>query len=366
MSIYKVTDLYLSSENAPKSFAPFLTDEEPCTDLINVKQVFSPIEPDSGAPCEKTESFYVFAQKDGSWLFMATKADVRLKASRDYLSAEVYCAKDNDDELTLLYRILVECRMILRGNLSLHSACIEKDGTALNFSGVSGVGKSTRAMQWIETLGYSFISGDRPAVMTAQGIACGAPWDGKEDIHNNIRRPIKMIFDVRRAPYVRLRRETPEQAFSFLIKQIFVPMWDSETSMYAFMNLRRLIRNVPVCRMFCGPDGESAKQAYDIIFNHPEKILTEDKDMKIKDEFIVRNMLGEYMAIPTGDNIAKFDGSVILNDVSAFIIEQLKKPTSKEDVLELILNEYDVSREQASADLDNLLAKLSEYGMLEE
>ena len=88
--------------------------------------------------------------------------------------------------------------------------------------------------------------------------------------------------------------------------------------------------------------------------------------MKIKEGFIVRNMLGEYMAIPTGDNIAKFDGSVILNEVSAFIIEQLKKPTSKEELLELVLAEYDVSREQAEADLDTLLDKLRGYGMLEE
>ncbi|MCQ2484372.1 MAG: PqqD family protein [Clostridia bacterium] len=34
-------------------------------------------------------------------------------------------------------------------------------------------------------------------------------------------------------------------------------------------------------------------------------------------------------------------------------------------MLELILGEYDVSREQASADLDALLAKLDGYGMLE-
>lgn len=366
MSTYKITDLYISVDNAPESFAPFLTDKEPDTDLIKVKHVNSPLLPDKNACCTKTENFYVYAQKSGEWLFMSTHADIRMLVAKDYLSAELYCNSDNEVEITLLLRILIECRMILRGNLSLHSACIGRDGIALNFSGVSGVGKSTRAEQWIKSLGFEFVSGDRPAIITAKGIACGAPWDGKEGIHKDVSFPIKMIFDVRRAPYVRLRKVSAEQAYSFLIKQIFVPMWDSEASMYAFMNLRRLIRNVPVCRLFCGPDGESAKEAYDIVFNNTDKILTEDKDMKIKDEFIVRNMLGEYMAIPTGDNIAKFDGSVILNDVSAFIIEQLKKPTSKEDLLELILAEYDVSRERASADLDALLEKLDGYGMLEK
>lgn len=366
MSLYKITDLYISADEVPKSFEPFLTNETVESDVIVVKRTTNLLEPDKTAKCTKTANFYVYQQKNGDWLFTSTHAEIHMLVSHDYLNAVINYDEMNTIEVTLLLRILIECRMILRGNLSLHSSCIHKDGFALNFSGVSGVGKSTRAMKWIEALGFEFISGDRPAMMPGKSLACGAPWDGKEDIHKNISLPVKMIFDVRRAPFVRIRKLTEQQAYSFLIKQIFVPMWDSEATMYAFMNLRRLIRNVPVCRLFCNNDENSAVQAYDIVYNKSDKILTEDKDMRIKDEFIVRNMLGEYMAIPTGDNIAKFDGSVILNDVSAFIIDQLKKPTSKEDLLELILGEYEVSREQASADLDALLLKLDEYGMLEK
>lgn len=365
MNTYKITDIFLTSEKVSEGFKPFLTDEQPDGDVIKVNIISECPQPDNGSRPVQTKNFSVFPKKDGSWLFISANADMRMLISSDYLNASLYCGQDDDTELSLLLRIAIECRMILRGNISLHSACIEKDGIALNFSGVSGVGKSTRAGKWVEALGFELLSGDRPAIMTAKAIACGAPWDGKEGIHRNISRPIKMIFDVRRAPFVRARKITEAQAYAFLVKQIFIPMWDSQTTMYAFMNLRRLIRNVPVCRLFCPPDCEGAKAAYDIIFNNPQNILTEDKDMKIKDEFIVRNMLGDYMAIPTGDNIAKFDGSVILNEVSAFVIEQLKKPTSKEDILELMLAEYEVSKEQASADLDALLAKLDGYGMLE-
>lgn len=365
MNTYKITDVYLSSEKVSSGFEPFVTNEKPEGDIITVKLTDKKPEADKNAKQIQTENFNVCRMNNGNWLFNSVKSDMCMEISPDYLNAQLYCGEENDVELSLLLRIAIECRMILRGNLSLHSACIEKDGIALNFSGVSGVGKSTRAAKWVEALGFRFLSGDRPAIMTEKGIACGAPWDGKEGIHRNINRPIKMIFDVRRAPFVRVRKLSDEQAYAFLIKQIFIPMWDSEASMCAFMNLRRLIKNVPVCRLFSPPYGEGARSSFDIVFNNSQNILTEEKDMKIKDEFIVRNMMGEYMAIPTGDNIAKFDGSVVLNDVSAFIVNELKKPTSKEDLLELILGEYDVSREQASADLDALLAKLDGYGMLE-
>lgn len=366
MAIYKITDFYIKADKAPESFSDFIFNGEPDSDVITVESTSERIEPDKGSTVTQSLNFSVYAQKNGDWLYITDNADMRLLVSHDYFHATLYCGQDDEALLNLLFRILIECRMLMRGSISLHSACIEKDGVALNFSGVSGVGKSTRAAKWVEELGFSFISGDRPAIMCATGVAYGVPWDGKENVYRNICRPIKMIFDVRRADFTKLRRLTPNQAYAFLIKQIFVPMWDSELSMYAFINLRRLLRTVPVCRLMCGPDGDSARQAYDIVFNHSDKILTEDKDMKIKDEFIVRNMLGEYMAIPTGDNIAKFDGTVILNEVSAFIIEQLKKPTNKEDLLELILAEYDVSREQAAADLDALLEKLDSYGMLEK
>lgn len=87
--------------------------------------------------------------------------------------------------------------------------------------------------------------------------------------------------------------------------------------------------------------------------------------MKLKENFIVRNLLDEYMLMPTGTNIADFNGSIVLNDVSAFILEKMKEQTTKEEILDAILAEYDVDREQAEKDLDNLIIKLISYGIIE-
>ena len=70
--------------------------------------------------------------------------------------------------------------------------------------------------------------------------------------------------------------------------------------------------------------------------------------------------------MPVGDNIAEFKGTILLNEVSALIWEKLQNPVSKEDLLQAVLDEFEVERSVAAADLDDLLTTLSEYGVLED
>ena len=64
-------------------------------------------------------------------------------------------------------------------------------------------------------------------------------------------------------------------------------------------------------------------------------------------------------------DIGKFDGTVMLNEVSAFIWTQLQQETTEDAVLDAILNEFDVDRETAAKDLRSLLASFAEMGLLE-
>ena len=88
--------------------------------------------------------------------------------------------------------------------------------------------------------------------------------------------------------------------------------------------------------------------------------------MQIKKGFILRNVADEHMVMPTGENIASFGGAVVLNDVAAFVFEQLKQPRSRDELLSAILAEFDVDEKTAAADLDMLLVKLRETGLLED
>lgn len=365
MKTYITAGLYLTAEKLPDIFKPFITQEKPPEGCLKVSEADN-ISITDAALLAETDNFNVY-NKNGSWVFAAVHSDAKLKMSADRAEAELYAPEGFDDpELELLLRIFIESNMILNGCLSLHSACVEKDGKAICFSGVSGTGKSTRAAQWVKTLGFNWISGDRPAVLVPKKKVCGIPWDGKERFFINKSADLIGVLDVHRSDsFTRVRKITPQQAYAFLIKQIFIPMWDTELAMYAMMNLRKLTQTIPMYRLFCGPDEKAAEEAYDIIFNKPELIYEEEKAMKLKEGFIVRNMLGDYMVMPTGNNIAKFDGSVVINEVAAFILEKMKTSVSKEDLLEYILKEFDVDRETASADLDKLIEKLDGYDMIE-
>ena len=319
-------------------------------------------------------SLTVSSLKKGGWLFeeRGSSSGARILATNDYADLIIFeeapTTKASLMRLVRLVRFLLECRFVHESTLSLHAACVEQGGRAVCFTGDSGVGKSTRAQAWIKALGAEFISGDRPAIRLEENgcTAHGVPWDGKEQIFRNVERPLHAILEVRRAPFTRLRRLSADQAYRALVRQCFIPMWDSDTAAPAMGNIRRLSRAVPVYRLFCGADPEAALETHRALFEHPEEIQEELPDMKIREGFTLRKVADEHIVIPTGGNIDKFGGAVVLSEVAAFIFEQLQQPVSREDLLTLVLAEFDVDRATAAADLDALLAQLRELELLLE
>ena len=86
--------------------------------------------------------------------------------------------------------------------------------------------------------------------------------------------------------------------------------------------------------------------------------------MKAKPGFVVRNIADEFLLMPKGDNIGKFNGAILLNEVSAFVWEKLQNPISKEDLLKAVLAEYEIDRDVAAKDLVNLLETLRGYDVI--
>ncbi len=86
--------------------------------------------------------------------------------------------------------------------------------------------------------------------------------------------------------------------------------------------------------------------------------------MKLKGEFMVREVAGELLAIPVGQTALDFNGMICLNDVSALIWKGLQEGKTKDAILENVLNEYDVSREEAAGDLEHFLLELGKNDLL--
>ncbi len=263
-----------------------------------------------------------------------------------------------------IIRIALECLLARRGYVSLHAAAVEVQGEAFAFSGPSGIGKSTRAFSWVKSFNTELINGDRPLIDVRTLELYGVPWDGKENCFRNVHYPLKAICEVRRADSVYIRRMDYSQRRKLLMRQCFLPMWDTDTAAIQMANISRLATGAEIVRVFSGPDEKDAQALYDAL--NIKQYLKEEKDMKAKAGFVLRNVVDEHILMPTGDNIGKFNGTVLLNDVSALVWEKLQNPVSKEDLLKAILDEFEVDKAVAAADLDDLLETLRGFGVIED
>lgn len=87
--------------------------------------------------------------------------------------------------------------------------------------------------------------------------------------------------------------------------------------------------------------------------------------MKIKDDFALRKVADSYVVVPVNSLTLDFNGVINLNETGTFLFEQLQKGIAKEELVEKMLDEYDVTREKASADIDLFINKLKDADVFE-
>jgi len=86
--------------------------------------------------------------------------------------------------------------------------------------------------------------------------------------------------------------------------------------------------------------------------------------MRIIREFILREIAGEYLLIPTGDSTNDFNGLITLSDTAKFIWENLETSGSFQDLVERIVNEYEIDAKTAARDAAELLTRLLNAGFI--
>lgn len=87
--------------------------------------------------------------------------------------------------------------------------------------------------------------------------------------------------------------------------------------------------------------------------------------MKISEEYVIREVAGEYIIVPTGKAALNFNGLITVNDTGAFLWKQLQKGASKEDLIHAVTDEFETDEESAAADIEVFLEKIREEGILE-
>lgn len=85
----------------------------------------------------------------------------------------------------------------------------------------------------------------------------------------------------------------------------------------------------------------------------------------MKQAVVYRQVVGEHMLVPIGDVPENQNGLFALTETGAFIWEQIEKGMDEAEILEAVLNEFNVDPQTAVSDLDRFLNDLSSYGIIE-
>ena len=86
--------------------------------------------------------------------------------------------------------------------------------------------------------------------------------------------------------------------------------------------------------------------------------------MKLKDGFILRQLAGQNVVIPSGEGM-DLNLMITLNDTGKFLWENLEKGLDEAELVAALLGEYNVDEATAAKHVNMFIQKMSENGFLE-
>lgn len=87
--------------------------------------------------------------------------------------------------------------------------------------------------------------------------------------------------------------------------------------------------------------------------------------MRAKNEFAIREIGGDYVLIPMGKMALTFSGFITTNEVGVFIWECLQDEITEEEVLNKVLDTFEIEKDVALKDIQEFLEKAKSLGMIE-
>jgi hypothetical protein len=85
--------------------------------------------------------------------------------------------------------------------------------------------------------------------------------------------------------------------------------------------------------------------------------------MKLKEGFVLREVAGEFVVLPSGDEL-DLNMMIVLNGTGAFLWEQLDNEKDETALVQALLAEYDVDEATARRSVAAFVKKLYEHKLL--
>lgn len=80
------------------------------------------------------------------------------------------------------------------------------------------------------------------------------------------------------------------------------------------------------------------------------------------ENFLLREVAGSQVLVPVGEAVGEFAGMLTLSSSGVHLWDALKTEQTLASLTEVLLDRYEVTREQASADVEKFIAKLCSVG----
>ncbi|WP_347490201.1 PqqD family protein [Desulfoscipio sp. XC116] len=87
--------------------------------------------------------------------------------------------------------------------------------------------------------------------------------------------------------------------------------------------------------------------------------------MRIKEGYLLREVAGSYVVVPTGRAALDFTGVITLNETGAFLWKLLAGDKTEQELLGALLEEYDTTEAKAKEDINIFIAKLKAADLIE-
>jgi methyltransferase-like protein len=76
---------------------------------------------------------------------------------------------------------------------------------------------------------------------------------------------------------------------------------------------------------------------------------------------VTRKTGNEYVLVPVANNIADMNSVFVLNETGAFIWEQIDGKRTVGEIIEVVINEYEIDNDSASKDVFDFIENMKSF-----
>jgi hypothetical protein len=241
----------------------------------------------------------------------------------------------------------------LEGFIPLHASCVIKNKAAYLFSAPSGTGKSTHASFYTSVLDGDILNDDKPILKDMK--VYGTPFSGKTALNQNASYPLKAIYFIEQGSIDQIQPLSIDESSKLLLKNIARPT-TQDTWEALLPAINDLLNQAKFYKALLTLNKHSVYMTY----FEPNK----ETPMKIKPGFIIKTIGLRFMVLPIDAQALHFNGVMTLNKSGKLLFESLEQEQTLESLVQILMEHYEVSFEDARKDVISFIETLKAKDLL--